>query len=170
MRWALLFLLLSASAASATADDNRAEARAHHELGKVHFEQHRYRDALQEFKRAFDLAPLPDLLYNIGRCQEQLGQLAPAAESYRRYLAARQNAEDRGELEAHIQALDKMAGATTPLLGRSSAGSTARAQPVWKRAWVWAVIGGGVVAGVAVGLGVGLGMQQQQRADAMVTF
>jgi tetratricopeptide (TPR) repeat protein len=43
--------------------------------------------------------------------------------------------------------------------------------PVWKRPWLWGVIGSVAVAGLAVGLGVGLGTQPHPPgADAAVRF
>ena len=83
----------------------REEAHAHSTLGKVEFDRGRYAPAMAEFKRAYELAPVPELLFNIARCQEQLGDLRAAIASYDQYLAAKPNAEDRAAIEAQIESL-----------------------------------------------------------------
>ena len=108
MRTALLLALALVCGAPAVthADEQRDEAKAHHDLAKVLFSHARYREALGEFDKAYQLAPIPDLLFNIGRCHELLGDTREAAASYRRYLAAKPDAEDRAELSAHLAQLE----------------------------------------------------------------
>jgi tetratricopeptide (TPR) repeat protein len=94
-------------AAPARGDDARTEARAHSDLGRVAFNRGDYRTALEEYRRAYEAAPVPALLFNIGRCQEQLGDRAAAVASYRKYLAAVPAAEDRAAVEASIAELER---------------------------------------------------------------
>jgi len=50
-------------------------------------------------------APAPQALFNIARCQERLGQLADAVDSYTAYLAAAPDAPDRAAVTARIEEL-----------------------------------------------------------------
>jgi tetratricopeptide (TPR) repeat protein len=106
-----LAVLVSLLAAPAQANDLRDEARAHAELGKIAFRAERYADALAEFKKAYSLAPIPDLMFNIGRCQDELHQDAEALRSYKQFLAARPDTPDRAEIEARIHVLESRAAA-----------------------------------------------------------
>lgn len=92
-------------ATTSHADSRRDEARAHHLLGKVEFDRGHFPQALVEFKRAYELAPVPELLFNMARCQEQVGDPAGAIASYEQYVAAKPDAADRAEVESHVEAL-----------------------------------------------------------------
>jgi tetratricopeptide (TPR) repeat protein len=106
-RLALSVLLLTAASSSARADDERTEAKAHTDLGRVAFGRGDFRKALDEFLQAYDAAPVPELLYNIGRCQGELGLREQAIASYRKYLAARPDADDRDAVNAKIEQLSQ---------------------------------------------------------------
>lgn len=63
------------------------DARAQFQRGQRAYSEGRYSDALQAFRAAHALQPLPALEFNIARCHEQLGQLAEAIAAYRRFIA-----------------------------------------------------------------------------------
>lgn len=65
-----------------------------------------YRAALVEFKRAYETAPNPGVLYNIGQTHYQLQNYAAALTTLERYLAeAGPNASHRNEVEQTIETL-----------------------------------------------------------------
>ena len=109
-RACLIVLVLATLAArargdGATAEEHREEARARYQLGKAAFGRAQYRAALGEFEKSFDLAPLPELTYNIARCYERLGEAALAVGAFERFLAAVPTSPERAEIEVHLTAL-----------------------------------------------------------------
>lgn len=62
------------------------EARAHFERGHGYHQNGQYDDAIREYEAAFALAPLPDLLYNLGQVHRLRGDKAAALAHYQRYL------------------------------------------------------------------------------------
>jgi tetratricopeptide (TPR) repeat protein len=145
---------------SARAEDPREESRAHYQIGRIEYGKGHLKEALVEFKKSYDAAPIPDLLYNIGRCQEELGLRAEAANTYERYLAAKPDAHERDELQTHI---DELRSATpkpvAPVVVAPlpPVAKPAPKPPVYKRWWLWTAVAAVVVVGVGVGVGVGLG-------------
>ncbi len=168
MRRAIPFLLwLVASAA--LAQTNRDEARAHHELAKIEFAKAKFAEALSEFRKAYELAPIPDLLYNIGLCQERLSDWAGAVETYDRYLAARPNADERGILEGKMGELRQKAAPPPPVVAPMPVAPppivaprvvekrpAAPPLPVYKRWWFWTAAAAVVAAGVGTGFAVAI--------------
>ena len=67
------------------AQDARKEAAASmYTLAKSEFTAGRYPEALDKLLEVYELDPNPVILYNIGRCYEEVGQLAEAAEYFQR--------------------------------------------------------------------------------------
>jgi tetratricopeptide (TPR) repeat protein len=153
----LALLVVTLLGTSASADDSREEAKAHFELARVQYRAGKTRLALEEFRKAYKIAPVPALLYNIALCQEQLGQLSEALESYRAFRATR-GEEDHAELDAHIQELERRRVSPPPTVDAEEALRTApiHKTPVYKKWWLWTTVGivvaGGVAAGVVLGL------------------
>ena len=121
-----------------------------------------YKEALEEFAKAYKLQPLPALLYNIGRCQESLGNLKAAVASYREYLEKDKQIADRGTIEARIANLEKRIKPaepptpppaepkTTPPATEATPEATDTG-PRWRRPAGWAVLGVGA-ASLVVGI------------------
>jgi tetratricopeptide (TPR) repeat protein len=108
---ALLAVLFASPAfaqrpASPTSDDLEA-AKAHYAAGSAYYEQANYADAAKEFNEAYRLSHRPDLLYNVARAHEQLGQLDDAIAALRRYLDEKPDAADRKLIESRIGNLEK---------------------------------------------------------------
>jgi tetratricopeptide (TPR) repeat protein len=78
------------------------QARADFERGAALYRAGDFRAALAAFEAAQARAPAPQALFNIARCQERLGQLAEAADSYEAYLGAAAGAPDREAVSARI--------------------------------------------------------------------
>src|SRR5687767_5017461 len=92
---ALLTLLFTALVArSAHAESKEQEAARHRKAATTAFELSDYARAIDEYKKAYELAPDPRLLYNLGLCHLKRHQLegAPddltlARDSFNRFLA-----------------------------------------------------------------------------------
>jgi len=81
------------------------QARADFERGAALYREGDFRAALAAFEAAQARAPAPQALFNIARCQERLGQLAEAVNSYEAYLVAAPTAPDRDAVSARIEEL-----------------------------------------------------------------
>src|SRR5438874_2352629 len=102
---AALTVLLSASDPSQ--DLTLPETKAHVEKARKALAKRKYKDALKEFRAAFQTEPKPTLLHNIGVCQEKLGDAPGALKSYRLYLSAIPDAPEKNQVTASIGKLEK---------------------------------------------------------------
>ena len=95
------------AAKSGPPPDDRITARAkiHLQAGVAYFNDGKYADAEREMLRASELRPVPELMYNLAQCQERLGAVERAIDSYRAYVKGRPNAEDVADVEKHIAEL-----------------------------------------------------------------
>ncbi len=69
------------------------------------YEQRRYKDAIDGFERANELAPDAAFSFNIGIAYEDMGDAAGALRNYRAYLRLAPTASDRLEVEARVERL-----------------------------------------------------------------
>ncbi len=84
-RWlALLSLLTSLSSFAATPDEKEAAARFQRGVGL--YKDGDFEAALTEFRQAYRLAPIFEVLYNLGLTQRRLYQYGPAVKSLNDYL------------------------------------------------------------------------------------
>ncbi len=99
---------LHANAADAAAQQS---AGSHFERGVALYGEGDYRAALTEFKRAYELAPNPLVLYNIGQAQFQLRSYSAALASFERYLAeAGANPPHAAEVQHSLETLKTRIG------------------------------------------------------------
>lgn len=75
----------SVAQAQDSADDERA--RLHFSAGRSYFEEGTYEEALQEFRRAYELSGREVLLVNIANTQERLGRWREAADTLEQFVA-----------------------------------------------------------------------------------
>lgn len=68
-------------------DETLARARVKYTEGTEAYEHGDFHQALESFDAAYELAPLPGLLFDVAQCHRQLGAFERAAFFYRRYLA-----------------------------------------------------------------------------------
>jgi hypothetical protein len=116
-----MVLILLASVARA---DDAAEALGHFKAGKQAFRSGelaeklgqrdeaiaKYRQAVDELKKAYELQPQPVMLWGLGEAYRALGEIEPALEAYRHYLAAATPAQKpnfRAQAQAHIERLER---------------------------------------------------------------
>jgi hypothetical protein len=88
-----------------------ADAGKHFQRGVMMYNEADYRAALVEFKRAYEIAPNPAVLYNIGQTHYQLQNYAAALTALGRYLTeAGSSAQHRREVEQTIDTLQTRVG------------------------------------------------------------
>jgi hypothetical protein len=114
MRAALLVLLalLVATPRLVLADD-KAEAKKAFKRAEAAEQRKDWRTAIAEYQLAYDLAPHPDVLYNIALDFERLEEYRDAATYYRRYLDDSPDAEDTARVEKLIKTLRNRPGTVT---------------------------------------------------------
>ncbi len=142
----------------AFADDPATRtAKRHFDRGQKLFTLGKFDEALDEYQKAFDASPLPDLLYNIGQCHRNLGNYEQAIFSFRRFLQLDPEAPNREKVELIIDEVEdklerdgakKRREEQKPPPPPPSASAT---KPIYKRWWFW---GGLAVVGAAGGLGI----------------
>jgi tetratricopeptide (TPR) repeat protein len=103
----LISSTLGVAAQPAASQKNRKAAATHFLAGKQHYEAKRYQKATAEYRAAYELAPEPALLFNIGLALEAAGELADAIQSYRRYVGASPNGDAAPEARRRIERLEK---------------------------------------------------------------
>jgi len=87
------------------------EAGKHFQRGVALYSEADYRAALVEFRRAYEIAPNPAVLYNIGQTYYQLQNYAAALSTLERYLAeSGPTAPHRQEVEQTIATLQARVG------------------------------------------------------------
>jgi tetratricopeptide (TPR) repeat protein len=88
-----------------------ADAAKHFQRGVTMYNEADYRAALVEFRRAYEIAPNPAVLYNIGQTYYQLQNYAAALVALGRYLTeAGSGAAHRREVEQTIDTLQTRVG------------------------------------------------------------
>jgi len=102
-------LLLCAAVPAARADEPewRARAREHFASGKKHLEAGEYDDAVRDYQAAYELVPVPEMLFNLGQAYRLKGDKAKAVEHYQKYIAAEPRGRAVAEARTHIEVLGR---------------------------------------------------------------
>lgn len=98
-----LALVIPASAAAQTSDDD--QAHAHFQVAASYYEQANYESALREFLEAYRLSQRSQLFYNLSLCYQQLGDLEHAVDYLTRYLHDVTEIANRASLETRLENL-----------------------------------------------------------------
>jgi tetratricopeptide (TPR) repeat protein len=98
-----------------------AEARALFSAGEVAFTEGRFENALEYFRRSYELSHRADLLYNIGAACDRLRRDAEALAAFEQYLAERPDSPRRSEVEARLAVLRRTAAAATAATATTTA-------------------------------------------------
>lgn len=98
----------------ATVDLDEAEARALFDAGVLAFHNARYEDALERFQRAYELAPHPQLLYNVAITADRLRRDTEAIDAFERFLATDPPENLRLEVERRLAILRAASSRPTP--------------------------------------------------------
>ncbi len=179
----VVFFLLLASVSDAEED-----AKAHNNRAMAAFALGHYADAAPEFEKAFELKPLPALLYNAAQAHRLAGNKTRALTLYQNYLRIYgAQVKNGAEVERHIAALQRAIEsdatvASAPPLAPAPVASTPASRgvplvpaaptetaaspespaPRKTKPWVWGVVAGAaavVVTGVVVGAVLGTASQ-----------
>jgi tetratricopeptide (TPR) repeat protein len=131
-----------------------SDVEAHVALGHRLSQIGRYEDAIDEFRRAYELRAEPRFLHEIAEIYRRLGATDQARFYYERYLASAPEAPDRPEVEAKLAALkgNHPPGPARPRLIPEASVAVPpppppRAARPWRRWWFWTAIGVAVGAG-----------------------
>jgi tetratricopeptide (TPR) repeat protein len=186
-RLAVLTALSCAFGATATlavAEPSVADKQRAAELAAQsaeHYKRGELEVAVALLRQAYALYPQPNLLYNLGRSLEKLGDAKAAVDAYQQYLADAKDVPDRPAIERRIAALQATlppepaappapppsiptpAPAPAPVIATPSA--VVATAPARTGAWPWLTIGVGVVLG---GTGGVLGYLSSTRHDDAV--
>lgn len=120
-----------------------AAGRAFFEKGQSYYKQGKYQAAWVEFSSAFQIVELPDLLFNIARCEVRMGRRADAAKHFRQFLVARPNDPEADNIRRQIAELE----GTSAAAGASGSSWTTRAP------WISIATGGAGLLLVVGGAG-----------------
>jgi hypothetical protein len=103
-------------AAFAQTAAQKKQAKQHFEDGKAFFTLGKFREAIGEFERSYILFKAPEILFMIGQCHNQLGDLRRAVHFYKTYLAEKPDAKNKDDVEAMIVDLEaKIGGRVAPV-------------------------------------------------------
>lgn len=84
------------------------QAAVYFEQGRAFFKAKDYRAAAEQFQAAYNLDPVPILLYNMARAAEEMGDPEKAIVHYESYLKRiGPEAEDRDEVQRRIRVMEK---------------------------------------------------------------
>jgi tetratricopeptide (TPR) repeat protein len=111
---ALALLCAGSAAAQTPSREARRQAEAHFRAGDDYHRRGKYDQAIDEYLAAYDLAPLPLLLYNVGQAYRLKGDKRKALSYYERYLAADPNGARATQATLHAEALRKAIDAEAP--------------------------------------------------------
>jgi tetratricopeptide (TPR) repeat protein len=151
------------------------EAIALYRSGRAHYDAGRYRDAIVDLKAALALDPeSPNLLYNVARVSELLGNLDEAIAYYTRYIGMLTDAEndERERIRATVRRLE---GARTEVSTQASQQTETLREVVYVEptpsgeadALFWVVGGSGVAL---IGGSVAFGVMALIREEAASKF
>jgi tetratricopeptide (TPR) repeat protein len=118
------------------------------------YQDGRFLEALESYQRAYDVAPVPELLFNIGQCHFQLKSYEWAIFFYQGYLADRPQAANRALVQSLIvesrRHMREQRPAARPILTRVAVAESAapeRDEPAfYQRWWFWTALGAAAVA------------------------
>lgn len=112
--------------------------------GQAYYSEGRYSAAWVEFQSAYQIVKLPDLLFNIARCEVKMGKAADAARHFREFLAAKPEDPEAENIRRQIQDLETPKRPVSP------------PPPPPKRSVVpWAALATGGVGVLLAGAGAG---------------
>jgi tetratricopeptide (TPR) repeat protein len=176
-------LAISIIAPATVHAEDKPAARAAYAEGTKYYDLNQFEPALKAFEKAYWNYEEPAFLFNIAQCYRQLDKKPEALKFYRSYLRKVPEAPNRAEVERLIASLEEAIGreratrpppkvAPEPAVAKPEAAAASPAAvtlrkapppertPVYKKWWLWTVVGV-VAAGAAAGIAVGVTQSQQ---------
>ncbi|HEY4223765.1 MAG TPA: hypothetical protein VGO62_20550, partial [Myxococcota bacterium] len=114
LKWILVAVaLVLAPVARADDDPNKAAAQAAYHDGETAYDKGDFPAALTAFQHAYDLAPIPALLFNMAQCYRKLNDHAHALDTLEKYQQLEKNvpAQRRKELKSQLASEKKAVAA-----------------------------------------------------------
>jgi tetratricopeptide (TPR) repeat protein len=111
----VLLLTSSSTWAEPTAQDRKRAGELATESA-THYKRGEFEVSVALLRKAFALYPEPNLLYNLARSLEGLGDKRGAVDSYKKYLATAQRIDDRGAIERRVSLLERELGDKQPVV------------------------------------------------------
>ncbi len=182
----LTLLLVTVSATPAAAQSSQPRSPASQEVrtveslyaeGAALFKGGDYRAALQKFEAAYKVIPVANLLYNIARCLEALGEVDRALAQYKLCMdSAEASAEARVAAAQRYEALvkarvtaAKAARPATPAAPTASAAEAPRPSSGHKIA-AWTSLAVGAALLIAGGVTYGLGASDHSQITSLTGY
>lgn len=138
------------------------------ERGQQLYQEGKYEAAWIEFSSAYEIAALPDLVFNLARCEVKMGRWKEAAAHYREFLAAKPGDPETAHLEAEIKRLDRRAQGLPDEETPSATAPLPTPAAERKIPLAGALLGGGAVLfAVAGGISLGIGAGRYNDAVAL---
>jgi len=112
-RFIVMALLASVPALAApkkTTSAEQKEADRHFKSGVALFKEAKFKEALAEFERAYEIAPHPLVLYNIAGCHRELSNYGEAIKFYERFLKEGKGQVPKERLTTAQTELDAIVG------------------------------------------------------------
>jgi len=111
LRHAVIAVVVLALAGSASAGGPSKQvleqAKEHFKAGKAAQDAGRYEDAAREYRAAYELSQIPDLLFNLGQAYRLAGDARTAVDFYRKYLDAAPGGRGAADAQAFIVTLSR---------------------------------------------------------------
>ena len=195
MRWLAILLsmgLLFAALEAPALAQGEAQFRGHVDTGIKLYDAQSYEKAAAEFRAAYQIKAVPNLLFNIARCQEKLGKVDLAMETYREFLSVpgtdsvdRSKAlkflsalEEEKAMRAKVERQDSTVATVEPTAEPDPKTTTTvketvtvRPEPAGRsRALEWTLIGVGSAALVTGAVFGGLALDQNSQLDDAKTY
>ena len=104
---ALLLSATSPAMAQVQPASNRKAALELFNRGKIQYDLGRWEQAIELWRQAYETYDAPEFLFNIAQAFRHKGDCEQSVFFYRRYLDTRPNARNRGEVEKHIEDLER---------------------------------------------------------------
>ncbi len=101
-----VLLLVGAVMPATSRADDAATAKAAYEQGKQLFAEGKYEEAIEKFTESYNLSTEPNLLFNLAKCAEQLGDADRAIAYYEVYLEELPDAPDAEEIRKQMALLE----------------------------------------------------------------
>jgi hypothetical protein len=106
MRLLRLLLLLCIAVPAARGDEAspavKAKAKARIKKARAYYEAGQYAEAITEYKGAYQLTPVPEIIFNVGQISRVKGDKAQAVVFYRKYLQEAPEGRMAGEAKKQI--------------------------------------------------------------------
>lgn len=175
---ALSLALFAPQAAAQEGVEERAQAL--YAEGETAYAAENYESALESFIAAYELIPVPGLLFNIGQCHRKLGHHQEAADFFKRYLIeetdeignraevkelAAEEAKLAEEARAAAAAQAPPSGEVTPERPAKPAEPQLYEEPVF-----WGIAGGVALAALVGGTVIALVASTPPPAGSLGTF